>query len=217
MKGSEMVADRPPKPKSRQRGQGLLELVVILPVLLILMVGVAEIGVGLRTYLLVMNANREAARFAARGRYDDNRVAERVISAGGVVELGGTAVPFLRPSGTEPNTGIIVTHVEMDPTGTELTRTVYYTGVVPGPGGGVVALTEDDTRLEIGGLLDRQSDVQAEVGALRESESYEPVNNHLAAVEVYFAHEPLLLSSLVPIPDPWPMYARTVMRVTQGR
>ena len=102
MTDREMDRDRTPGPKPRQRGQGLLELVVILPVLLILMVGVAEIGVGLRTYLLVINANREAARFAARGRYDDNRVAERVISAGGVVELGGTAVPFLRPSGTEP-------------------------------------------------------------------------------------------------------------------
>ena len=208
---------RPSDPRRRERGQGLLELVVILPVLLILMVGVAEIGVGLRTYLLVLNANREAARFAARGRYEDGRVAERVISAGGVVQLGGTAVPFLRPSGTEPNTGIIITHLEMDPTGTELTRTVYYTGVVPGSGGGVLELTEDDTRLDVGGVLDRQSAVQAEVGVLREAESYEPVNNHLAAVEVYFAHESLMLSSLVPIPDPWPMYARTVMRVTQGR
>jgi hypothetical protein len=46
------------KPRT-ERGQGMLELAVILPVLLILLMGLVEIGYALRDYLVVVNACRE--------------------------------------------------------------------------------------------------------------------------------------------------------------
>jgi hypothetical protein len=52
-------------------GQSLVEFAVILPILLLMMIGVFEVGWALRGYLTLVNANREAARFASRGVYLD--------------------------------------------------------------------------------------------------------------------------------------------------
>ena len=55
---------RPPK---RERGQGLVETVFVLPFLLVLVVGIVEVGLALNRQLTVVNAAREGARFGAFG------------------------------------------------------------------------------------------------------------------------------------------------------
>ena len=50
-----------------ERGQSLAELALILPVLLILLFGVVEFGMVLKSYIQVTNATREGARYAALG------------------------------------------------------------------------------------------------------------------------------------------------------
>ena len=45
-----------------EAGQGLVELAIILPVLLILLFGLVEMGYALRNYLIVVNACRLLAR-----------------------------------------------------------------------------------------------------------------------------------------------------------
>ena len=50
-----------------ERGQGLVEMALILPFLLVLVVGVVELGVALNRQLTVVNAAREGARFGAQG------------------------------------------------------------------------------------------------------------------------------------------------------
>lgn len=60
------------KPGRRQgKGQSLVETAVALPVFLLLLLGVFEVGWALRAYLVLANVNREATRFAARGVYLD--------------------------------------------------------------------------------------------------------------------------------------------------
>jgi hypothetical protein len=54
-----------PKRFSSNRGQGLLEFALVLPVLLILIAGIVEIGIYANVYLTVLDATREAARFGA--------------------------------------------------------------------------------------------------------------------------------------------------------
>jgi hypothetical protein len=113
--------------KEKERGQSLIEIAIILPILLLLLLGVAEVGIGLRNYLVVVNANREGARFAANGRFDDDATMEILLDAGGTIPFGGYGVPFLRTTLTPdpaspadlldvnempPNAGIIITHVE---------------------------------------------------------------------------------------------------------
>lgn len=66
--------------KRRDRGQGLVEMAVILPFLLVLVIGVVELGVVLNRQLVVVNAAREGARFGAVGASVDD-IHEVVLSA----------------------------------------------------------------------------------------------------------------------------------------
>jgi hypothetical protein len=51
----------------KERGQGLVEMALILPFLLVLVVGMVELGVALNRQIVVVNAAREGARFGATG------------------------------------------------------------------------------------------------------------------------------------------------------
>ncbi|HIC89426.1 MAG TPA: pilus assembly protein [Anaerolineae bacterium] len=47
------------------RGQSLVELALLLPVLLLILVGVVDVGRAFHAYLVVTNSAREAARYGA--------------------------------------------------------------------------------------------------------------------------------------------------------
>lgn len=55
--------------RRRQRGQGLVELAVVLPFLLIILLGALDLGRAFFAYAAISNAAYEAARQAARGGY----------------------------------------------------------------------------------------------------------------------------------------------------
>jgi hypothetical protein len=86
--------------RKRQAGQSMVELAIAFPVLLLLFAGLMEVGLVLRSYLVLANGNREAARYAARAPQFVNEdleditdpvIAERAIDASGGLnfELGG--------------------------------------------------------------------------------------------------------------------------------
>ena len=52
-----------------QKGQSLTEVAIIAPIAIIMIIGVFEVGWALRGYLVLVNANREATRFAIRPQY----------------------------------------------------------------------------------------------------------------------------------------------------
>ncbi len=49
------------------RGQSLVEFALVLPLLLIMVFGIIDFGMGLRSYISLSSATREGARFAAVG------------------------------------------------------------------------------------------------------------------------------------------------------
>ena len=49
----------------RERGQSLVEFALIIPFFLIVVLAVADFGLGLRAWITVTNSAREGARFAA--------------------------------------------------------------------------------------------------------------------------------------------------------
>jgi len=53
--------------KRAERGQTLVEFSLALPIMLLLVCGVLEFGLGLRSYVQLSNSVREGARFAAVG------------------------------------------------------------------------------------------------------------------------------------------------------
>lgn len=209
-----------------ETGQGLVELAIILPVLLILLIGLVEMGYALRDYLIVVNSCREGCRFAARGRFSQEEVVDRVVSSGGRVQLGVYDYPFLRtePMETEtedpldPNIAIIVTNIPTDVAGEPFTITVQSEGVYPDGEGGVRQVDgAADTKISVGEIIDRHRDATQEVNDARDAAGYERMGNHIVVVEVYLMHHPLWNNPFVPLPDPWMMYAQAEMRVVTDR
>jgi hypothetical protein len=204
-----------------ERGQGLVEMVIVLPVLLILLLGVVEMGYAMRNYLIIVNANREGCRFAARGRFDDDRVGDRVVSAGGFDTRLGTGVPFLRTGmdSPDPNTAIIITHIPMDSSGDVLAYTTWISGVIPSEGGGMQFVVAENSMITttMAEIVARHRDSTQSINAMREAAMYEPMDNRIVVVETFFAHHPLWNTPIIPLPDPWLMHTRTEMRVTTDR
>ena len=64
-----------------QRGQVLVEMALILPIICLLLLGMMEFGRIFHTYLVLTNASREGARAAAVGQTDHQVVAAVVDTA----------------------------------------------------------------------------------------------------------------------------------------
>lgn len=211
------------KRRREECGQSLLELAVILPVLLILLIGLVEIGYALRDYLVVVNATREGCRFAARGYFSGEEIVERVVTSGGMVHFGEYDYPFLRTQEiyeTDPNTGIIVTNITTTITGTlGLLDPVSVTveGVVPDEAGGVRSVAPSDTTISVDQIVERHRETTQYVSEARAAAEYPQVPHQIVVVEVFFMHHPLWNNPFVPLPDPWMMHARSEMRVVAGR
>ncbi len=74
MKSEARQESMPPATRERlARGQSLVEIALALPLLAFLFVGLVEVAFATRTYLVLLEASREAARLGARGLvYFDN-------------------------------------------------------------------------------------------------------------------------------------------------
>jgi len=103
------------------RGQSLVEFSLVLPVLLIMVFGIIDFGMGLRSYISLTNATREGARFAAvgnpAGAYPDDCDGSTSTSAVGRVcvameglDLGDVqTVSVTYPNGQSPGSDVLVT------------------------------------------------------------------------------------------------------------
>lgn len=210
--------------QKRERGQSLVEMAMVLPVLLIFFIGVAEMGAALRNYLVVVNSSREGCRFAARGGFNDELVGERVVVAGGSIRVGDfvtstESVPFLRTHSYDEHTenaGVIVTHIVLSSTGEVLSTTQWYTGVVLAEGGALtesVPIADENSLLDIGEITTRHVDSTQKISKIRAEALVDERENHVVIVEVFFLHPLLLDLPLVPLPNPMQLYARTEMRI----
>jgi Flp pilus assembly protein TadG len=63
-----------------ERGQSLVELALTLPVLLLLLVGVAELGNSLNAYITVVDAGRDGARLGSKGAATDAQIQNLVVT-----------------------------------------------------------------------------------------------------------------------------------------
>ena len=72
----EYTEDRAQSSKASNRGQALVEMALLLPILLLLFAGLIELGFGFYNYLIVVNAAREGARYGAKmPEFPDEQVA----------------------------------------------------------------------------------------------------------------------------------------------
>ena len=69
-----------PYPRSRHRGQSLVELALTLPVLLLLLVGVLDLGRVYFAHMTLTNASREGARYATSNPNDTTGIYNHAIA-----------------------------------------------------------------------------------------------------------------------------------------
>ncbi|MFQ5473014.1 MAG: TadE/TadG family type IV pilus assembly protein [Dehalococcoidia bacterium] len=62
-----------------EKGQSLAEFALLLPVLLILLVGIVEVGWGLNSYLTVVDSARDGARLGSKGSATDAEITALVV------------------------------------------------------------------------------------------------------------------------------------------
>ncbi len=211
----------------RERAQGLVELAIALPILLLLLMGVAEIGFLMRNYLIVLNADREACRYAAKGRYSDDEVIEMAVHAGGGTWEPGNPEPkyFLRTVDPDPNAAIIVTHIPMNSDGDIdiISVTNAYSGVVSTGGYSTTYVQPSNSTISLTLLTSRQSAATQSINDERAAAGYERMENHIIVVEIEFIHHPIFgntlnrLSGGILPQDPWIIHTDTAMRVTMDR
>lgn len=98
------------KPDSRERGSAMVETAITIPILLVLMVGIFEVGRAYETWQVLTNAAREGARmsvtpssteptttalirqYMADGQLTRSATAAVVVNKGASINVNGTAV-----------------------------------------------------------------------------------------------------------------------------
>jgi len=94
--------------RQQEKGQGLLELTLMLPLLLTLVLGIAQAGLAVRAYLVINDSAREGARLASRGHWFDDAQVLTVINQN---------LSHIQADAT--NTTVVLTRAQSDPdTGT---------------------------------------------------------------------------------------------------
>jgi Flp pilus assembly protein TadG len=91
----------------REEGQSSVELALLLPVLLLIMAGVLDIGRAFQAYVTVANAAREGARHMSLHQGDCFGARDRVIqeAAGSGVDLSSATVIF-QPAWCSPGSAV---------------------------------------------------------------------------------------------------------------
>jgi Flp pilus assembly protein TadG len=189
-------------PPDRQRGQSVVELAIITPLLLLLLLGMVEVGAVLRNYLVLAAANREAARFASRGRYENDAIAKIAID---------TMADQLsvETSGPDANVSVLITTISIHHDSSESPEWEGPT-VITGTAG---ASRIDPAVLSV--QLKAQNDSINATLEAREP-SAQPSGNQVVIVEIIYQHEQLLNMPIITqfLPNPIPLYTQTMMRVT---
>ena len=187
------------------KGQSLVELTLVLPILLLMLLGLMELGMLLRAYLVIVNANREAARFASRGTFTDEQVVQRaMVSVSGQLPV--------QISGPDANTQIVITHftIPAETNRAATYQTPYITGTLNinskiDPDVYVVKLKQEND-------VFNDDLVTSQPNAIRTSQE-------IVFVEMFFTHDQVLKAPIVEwlFPDPMLIYSMTMMRVGLGR
>jgi hypothetical protein len=208
--------------KNKARGQNLVEITLIMPIVLLLFAGMVEVGFAVHSYVVVSSAAREGARFGSRGVHiDPDNIANIVETS-----LGNAISPSF--SGTEVDTKIIITEVDLEENGD---YDIYYydengdrvegqwtlgdlpvSSSVCEPSGGECPE----------GSLDIQDFITANLSFNSNDEFCVETfgcDGDFVVVEVFYFHDSVVLSGLTRdlIPDPFPIKATAVMRVLHRR
>ena len=182
-----------------ETGQSLAELALVMPLLLMILVAMVEVGWAMRSHLIVTTASREAARFAAR----------RVFDYPEIDEVAEVALLSLNPvyEGADADATIIITKVQVNAQGdwTIDGGQPYVKGDLP-----VETRMEDATYNQIGADNELFNNTHPGIDS----------ENNVVVVEVFYDHD-LLLGSRIACGwlglGPLRLYSRSISRIGVSR
>lgn len=202
--------------RSGARGQGLVELALILPFLALLLLGVIEMGFALYDYITLASANREGVRLASRARFTDNMVADLVVGSSGLVEQDdGSFVPNMRLQGEDANLGVIIIHLSLDVDGNLIDASIVVTGTIVESDGTRRLITPADTTFtpdRLSEIATNSSNATAHINAYRDAQTYDMIPEEIVIVETFLAHD-VLYSTIIPMNDVITLHFHSTMRV----
>lgn len=192
------------------KGQALVETAIILPLLIFILIGVFETGWALRSYLVLTNANREAARFAIRQNYLDfnsNDVGYERVWTHTVDSIAGQ-IPFNEATGD-----MVISYLTVEATCTgsfTITTPIQvptYTWKYP-------VTSTRQTLLDYDGLAHEMVTEQVKYACANVETHKILLPNNMVVVEQWFRHKQLFGFPLIstPLTDPIEEYVHTAMR-----
>jgi hypothetical protein len=195
-------------------GQSLVEMAFALPVLLIMLLGMVELGLLLRAHLVVVNANREATRYAARGTHTDEDIAIRAF-----VSFAGQLPAQL--DGDDANVKIIVSRFYVPADGDPddvYAWPQYITGTL---GAEIEEAGGADSQVDLETYLEelRLETIKFNEDLLDSEPDATPTSQDVVLVEIFHRHAEVLHAPIVDLffPDQMIVYSKTVMRVSRSR
>ncbi len=198
--------------KNKVRGQNLVEITLIMPIVLLLFAGMVEVGFAVHSHVIVSSAAREGARFGSRGIHVDFDDIALIVET----SMNKSVSPnFI---GADANTLIIVTEVDVDEDGSYSIYRQEDKGDLPISS----SVCDSDINPCPSGSLDIQKFVEANK-SFNANENFclgkLGCDGDFVVVEVYYLHNSVVLSGFTRdlIPDPFPIKARAAMRVLHRR
>lgn len=202
----------------------MVEMAIITPLLLLMFLGVFEVGYVLRNQLIVMNTSREAARFATKGDNiivtDDDTTGYETVIKHSVTSAAGQLQGDLYYPG---ESGIIISNIIATVTMTDCANGTYH---VIYPIAGREHLTHStpgyDSRIDFASEAQRVGERQRNIACRYTEENGQPLaihTEHEIIVEMFYTSYQLLGVPLLsnPLTDPIPLYSRAVMRKVTDR
>lgn len=193
-----------------EKGQGLVEMAIIAPILVFLLIGVFEVGFALRGYLILTNANREAARFAVRQNYLDfnsNDVGYERVWVHAQDSIAGQ-IDFNEQTGA-----MIISYISVDAPCT-MPYTITTPLDVPTYTWKYPARSVYQTRLDYIRIAHELLIFQISHSCDLIARGFVPVPNNVVIVELFFDQPQLFGFPVIsnPLLDPVPMYTHSVFR-----
>jgi hypothetical protein len=184
----------------RERGQSLAELALVLPLLLMILVGMVEVGWAMRAHLTVTTASREGARFASRRVFENEEIQEVVY----------VAMLALNPvfDGPDANATIIITQVPIDSDG----NLPLESEIIPYVTGTLGVASELDYAF--------YQQLAQDNAVFNTTHSGMESDNNVVVVEVFYDHDLLLgtrMGAQVVGLGPLRLYSRSINRIGVSR
>lgn len=210
---------------NEEKGQSLVEMALITPLLILMFLGVFEVGYALRDQLIIVNTSREAARFATKGQNlvvtDDSVIGyEEIITQ----SIASAAHQLQNELYVPAESGLIISNIIATVTVTDCANGTYHV-IYPSPDKEYLMYKTSD-------VYESKVDFVTEAMQIGErnrniscrllDDSGQPMGiplEHVVIVEMFYTHHQLLGFPLLsnPLSDPIPLYSKTVMRKAYGR